>query len=102
MFKLFAWLKKLVFVIWLASMSLAGVWLSLENSEKVSLTVFSFPMPEAGLGLILCVTLFCGFLLGFMTWFLVSRPAAVAKNREIRQANKQITHLRNELEQPAK
>lgn len=90
----FGWVKKLGFLIWILGMLLAGAWLANENSNPVSLTIFSFPLPDIALGVLIWMTLLLGVLLGFFTYYLVSKPSAIAKKRALSKANKELASLR--------
>lgn len=88
------WLKKLTFILWLLFMLLVGVRLAMENSELVSVSLLSLESPMTSLGMVICVSLFIGAVLGFFTNYLVLKPGLVAKKRALNKANKEVASLR--------
>lgn len=88
------WLKKLTFIFWLLFMLLLGVRLAMDNGAMVSVSIFNLNFPETSLGLVICVSLLIGAILGFFTNYLVLKPGLVAKRRALNKANKEVANLR--------
>jgi len=75
-------------------MLIMGMWLAIENRQEVTLTLFAFEMPELALGLLLSLTLLLGVLLGYITYYLVSKPGSLVKGRALSKAQREINQLR--------
>lgn len=88
------WLKKLTFLFWLLFMLLLGVRLAMDNSAFVSVSIFYLDFPQTSLGMVICLSLLIGAVLGFITSYLVLKPGLVVNKRALKKANKEVANLR--------
>lgn len=88
------WLKKLTFIFWLFFMLLLGLRLAMDNSELVSVSILNLDFPTTSLGMVICVCLFIGAVLGFVTNYLLMKPGLVANKRALKKASREATDLR--------
>lgn len=58
------WLKRLLVLIAALVVLLSGYWIAAENTAEVSLVLFGFTLPAMAQGLVFCLALFVGVLLG--------------------------------------
>lgn len=84
------WLARVAWLIWVLAMLLVGLKIALDNSQSAQITLFDWQTPALSLGLIVCVSLLCGVLLG---WFANIGPYLAARRRANR-LEKQLGTLR--------
>lgn len=75
-------------------MLIVGIWLAKDNAELVSVTLFAIELPQSSLGLVVCLSLLVGVLMGFLTNYLVLKPGLMANKRALKKANKEVANLR--------
>lgn len=88
------WIKKLTLFIWLLFMVIVGIWLAKDNGLMVTLELFSFELPQTSLGMVVCLSLLVGALMGFFTNYLVLKPGLIANKRALKKATKEVASLR--------
>lgn len=66
----------------------------MENGDLVSVSILHFKFPTTSLGMVICISLFIGAVLGFCTNYLALKPGLVAKKRALKKANKEVVDLR--------
>lgn len=97
--KLFAWVKKGVFVLWLCVIALLGAWIATDNAQPFALSLFVFSLPELSIGVYLCLVFAVGVVLGFLTSYLAMQSKIYFKNRALKKANKEVGRLKSNVPQ---
>jgi uncharacterized integral membrane protein len=91
------WLKRMV--VWSVALLvlLGGYWIAAENTTPVTLTLFGLALPALTLGLVCCLALLLGVLLGCMVSLLpLLRLSARLRSqrRALAQRDTELTQLR--------
>ncbi len=89
------WIKRLLAFLILVLAVVVGIVFTLQNSEPVSLIVFSVQLPKLSLGLWLTIALFGGAIIGLLISLLpILFSQRSSRDKKIRQLQKELASLR--------
>ncbi|BFM16516.1 hypothetical protein R50073_26990 [Maricurvus nonylphenolicus] len=91
------WLKRVFWVVLILATMAVGYWFNTENTQDVNLTLFGFVLPASSLGVIVCLTLLLGGVLGFfasLTPILRLTNENLSLKRKLKRRDAELTKLR--------
>lgn len=83
-------IKTLLLILWLLLVAVLGAWILVDNGLLVSVSVFGFVFPDVSLGVVLCIALAGGLLLGFVTAFSLLQGRLYLQARKYRSLSKEV------------
>lgn len=94
MHSLWVWIKRIILLCWFLVLVFFGAWIVSDNPSEITLTLMGIVSPKSSLGVYICVAVFFGVILGFITSYLVTQGRLFSKNRELSRARKEVQQLR--------
>jgi uncharacterized membrane protein YciS (DUF1049 family) len=94
---MFKWFKRLLIIVLFVVAIILSVTFASENSQLTRLIIFGYSLPELQLGLWILIVLFIGGVIGLLLSFiplLWGKQTLAAKDRKIRQLEKEINQIR--------
>lgn len=91
------WLKRAFWVVLIFTTMAVGYWFNTENTQDVSLTLFGFALPASSLGVMVCLTLLLGSVLGFVVSLLPILRLTnenLSLKRKLKRRDAELTKLR--------
>ena len=87
---LFGWLKRFLVLAWLVAMAAVGMWVFWENSQLVTVRFVGVSFENQPLGFVVCLMLFLGALIGYLTCLLTFKSRALWYKRRYHQSQKML------------
>lgn len=91
------WFKRITLLIILILALCLGITIAYQNGQAVNIILLNYPLPELKLGLWVVIILLIGSLIGLILSYLPRlwmRNSIAAKDRKIRQLEKELNQLR--------
>lgn len=95
--RVFGWLKFLLLFVWLLFLVLIGAKLAQLNPQLIQLDLLFWTTPEASVGVVLCVTLLLGVILGVAAML----PSLLMLKTKLRRARGNIVKVKKQERQLA-
>lgn len=88
------WLKRLITLTWLLIVILVGAKIAQLNDGVVQVDLWYWQMPEASLGLVLCLALLVGVVLGLLAFL----PALILARTQVHRLKAKTVKTEHELQ----
>ncbi len=91
------WIKRLVTILLILLALALGIWITLDNSQPVSLILFGFALPSAKLGVWILATFVLGIAVGYLgsLWpYLATKRKLLSQDRKIKRSERELDKLR--------
>jgi uncharacterized integral membrane protein len=91
------WLKRIFWVLLLFTAMAVGYWFNTENTQAVNLTLFGLALPASSLGVMICLTLLLGGVLGFVASLMPILRLTnenLSLKRKLKRRDAELTKLR--------
>lgn len=92
--KLFRWVRNLFVLAWLLAVLILSWWIAYYNQQDIRINLLGLSLPEATVGLYLCITFASGVTIGWFGTWLLAKASHMSGRRELKKVKREVAQLK--------